>query len=114
MGESADPIREERIRNAVMLARNMRNHGASLALIELRMVRRGLDASAIKTVMSQVPAEDLARVDDSSGISCPFLLVVVGLMISVSGLFLVVCFRDVYFAPFLGLGVLIIGGLLKA
>jgi hypothetical protein len=49
LDKPADPIIDERIGNAIILAKNMRNNGASVAVIESRLVHRGLDKAAEST-----------------------------------------------------------------
>jgi hypothetical protein len=48
MGEPVGATPEELMRDAIILAKNMRNNGASLETIEARLANRGFDAEAIR------------------------------------------------------------------
>jgi hypothetical protein len=50
MSEPPGAIDDERIRNAITLAKNMRNNGASVETIEVRLSNRGFDKAAIAAI----------------------------------------------------------------
>jgi hypothetical protein len=118
MGEPGNTIDEERLRDAVTLAKNMRNNGASLESIESRLANRGFDGRAIEAVLRHVPSEEpdniIVRPDGRSG--GRMVLVVVGLMISTLGFLLVIGNRTglAPTAPFFGFAVMIVGGVVMA
>ena len=116
MGDRTGAMREDRIRDAITLAKNMRNNGASLAAIESRMSGRGFDAPAIKAVMDHIPSEEpdniiLGRDPTTDGRA---VLVVVGLLISALGLLVVVGNRSVLAptVPLFGFALMMVGGVL--
>jgi hypothetical protein len=118
MGEPTNAIDEERLRDAVTLAKNMRNNGASLASIESRLVNRGLDEQAIKSVLRHVPSEEpdnlIVSPDQRSG--GRVVLVVAGLMISALGLVLVFGNKTglAPTVPYFGFAFMVIGGVIMA
>jgi hypothetical protein len=118
MGEPIRTSDEERLRDAITLAKNMRNNGASLEAIECRLVSRGFDEPAIKAVMHHIPSEEpdniIVRPDERPG--GRMVLVVVGLMISALGLFFVIG-NNTGLAPtmpFFGFAVMVVGGVIIA
>ena len=70
MDDSTTTSREERIRDAVTLAKNMRNNGASLETIEARLARRGFDKAAIEPSWAGSPRRS-PTTSSSSGIPRP-------------------------------------------
>ena len=118
MGEPHGAISEDRIRDAITLAKNMRNNGASLAAIESRLFRRGFDAPAIKAVMDHIPLEEpdniILRRDTTTGGRA--VLVVVGLIISVLGLLLSIGDQSGLAppVPLFGIALTVIGGVIMA
>jgi hypothetical protein len=118
MDESSGATRDERLRDAITLAKNMRNNGASLAVIESRLARRGFDGPEIKAVMGHIPVEEpdniIVRPDTPTG--GRMVIVVVGLMVAGFGLFLVIGNRTglAPTAPFLGFAVVVVGGVIMA
>jgi hypothetical protein len=87
MDESADTSRDEHIPDAVALARNMRNNGASLEAIAARPASRGFDGRAIAAIMSHVPAQppDNIVVGPKPITDFRAVLIVVGFLISGAG-----------------------------
>jgi len=57
MGEPTGRDNDEHIRDAVTLAKNMSNNGATREAIESRLVSRGFDQSAVEAVLRQIPKE---------------------------------------------------------
>jgi hypothetical protein len=118
MDEPTGASREERIRDAITLAKNMRNNGASLEAIESRLARRGFDGPAIKDVLSHIPTEPPDNIilgrDRTTGFRAG--LVVVGLLISGLGAFLVIGNRTgvAPTVPYMGFAVMVIGGVIMA
>jgi hypothetical protein len=118
MGEPMSAIDEERLRDAITLAKNMRNNGASLVTIESRLANRGFDEQAIKAVLRHIPSEEpdniIVRPDKHSG--GRMVLVVVGLMISALGVFFAIGNRTglAPTVPFFGFALMVIGGVIMA
>jgi hypothetical protein len=118
MDEPTGASREERIRDAITLAKNMRNNGASLESIESRLASRGFDEPAIKAVLSHIPWEEpdniIVRQDPTTGFRAG--LVVFGLLISGLGAFLVIGNRTglAPTVPYMGFAVMVIGGAIMA
>jgi hypothetical protein len=118
MGEPRNAIDEERLRDAVTLAKNMRNNGASLASIESRLANRGFDERAIEAVLRHIPSEEpdniIVSPDKRSGGRT--VLVVAGLMISALGFFFVIGNRTglAPSVPFFGFAVMVVGGVIMA
>jgi hypothetical protein len=117
MDEPHQTIDEGRIRDAITLARNMRNNGASLATIESRLLGRGHDAQAVKAVMSHIPTEQPDNIivkphaDTGRAIlaSIAMTLMVLGLLVAagnISGVAPSV--------PFLGFAMMAMGGVIAA
>ncbi|GAC1473423.1 MAG: hypothetical protein NVSMB9_22020 [Isosphaeraceae bacterium] len=110
---------DEQIHNATLLAKNMRNNGASIETIEIRMASRGLDGPAIKAVLHQIPLEEpdnliIRQSRQNRAGPGRTVLVLVGLMISMLGVLLIMGNRTglAPTLPFLGFAVMIIGGVL--
>jgi hypothetical protein len=118
MGEPTGAISEELIRDAITLAKNMRNNGASLEAIESRLARRGFDGPAIKAVLCHIPSEEPNNIiigrDQSTG--GRLVLVIAGLMISGLGLLLVIGNRTglAPTVPYFGFAVMVLGGVIMA
>jgi hypothetical protein len=118
MGEPANATDEERLRDAITLAKNMRNNGASLESIESRLANRGFDAQSIQAVLHHVPSEEpdniIVRPDGQSG--GRVFLVVLGLMISALGLFFVFGNKTglAPSVPFFGFAMMVVGGVIMA
>jgi hypothetical protein len=118
MDEPNGASREERIRDAITLAKNMRNNGASPEAIAARLARRGFDKPAIEAIMSHVPSEEpdniILRRDPTTGFRAG--LVVVGLIVSGLGAVLVIGNRTgaAPTVPLLGFMVMVVGGVIMA
>jgi hypothetical protein len=118
MGEPTNAIDEERLRDAITLAKNMRNNGASLASIESRLANRGFDGQAIKAVLRDIPSEEpdniIVRSDEGSG--GRMFLVFVGLMIFALGFFFAIGNKTgvAPTMPFFGFAVMVVGGVIMA
>ncbi len=93
---------KEHIRDSITLAKNMRNNGASFEAIKSRLMRKGLDQSAIIVVLGQIPAEEPDNIVVSSdpSVGGRLILIVVGLLISGIGLFMVIVSRTGDAPPF--------------
>jgi hypothetical protein len=118
MSEPGDPASNERIRDAITLAKNMRNNGVSLETIEFRLVRRGFDVPAVEAVLRHVPKEEPNNiiVAPDEAIGGRRFLVILGLVISAFGLFFVFGNQTgmAPTLPFFGFAVMVGGGLLMA
>ena len=118
MGEPISSESNERIRDAITLAKNMRNNGASLKLIESRLVRRGFDKPAVEAVLHHVPEQEpdniIVAPDRATGGRT--VLVVIGLMISAAGVFFVIGNQTglAPSVPFFGFAMMIVGGAIMA
>jgi hypothetical protein len=116
MSESIDAANDDRIRNAITLAKNMRNNGASLEKIEASLLRRGLDGSAVEAVLGHIPTEEPDNIivrPDPSARGRKFLIVV-GLTITALGFFFAIGNRTglAPSVPFFGFATMIVGGAL--
>ena len=69
MEEPSRDSREERIRDAITLAKNLWNNGASRENIESRLSRRGLDELAIRAVLRHLPSVEPVDSNDSTKVS---------------------------------------------
>ena len=118
MSDPSDVASDERVRDAITLAKNMRNNGASIEMIEARLVGRGFDEKAVEAVLRQVPKEEpdnvIVRPDPTPG--GRRLLVVFGLMVSALGLVLVIGNRTglAPTLPFFGTIVIALGVVIMA
>jgi hypothetical protein len=111
-------VNEDRITDAITLARNLRNNGASLESIASRLARRGFDKPSIDAVLRKLPAEApdniIVRPDRSTG--GRLVLIIAGLTIFGVGAVFAVVGRGAR-APMLwilGIALLIAGGALMA
>ncbi len=118
MDDPTGATREELIRDAITLAKNMRNNGASLESLESRLASRGFDAMAIKAVLQHIPLEEPKNIiisqEPTSGGRMG--LVIVGLMICGLGAFLVIGNRTglAPTVPFFGFFMMVLGGVIMA
>lgn len=116
MSDLQDGIDADRIRDAVTLAKNMRNNGVSREGIEARLANRGFKPQAIEEVLCLMPKEAAENiiVGSRSTDGGRVLLVVAGAMIALMGLFFVVGNKAgaAPSVPFFGFTVMVIGGVI--
>jgi hypothetical protein len=116
MREPAHASQDELIRNAITLAKNMRNNGASLETIEARLANRGFDAMAIKSVLAHIPSEAPKNIivgrDESTGART--ILVFVGAMFAVAGVFFAIgnLTGIAPSVPYFGFAMMVLGGVI--
>ncbi len=118
MDDQSPVVSEERIRNAITLARNLRNNGASRDSIAARLASRGFDKRSIDAVLREVPAEAadniIVKPDPAPG--GRLVLVLAGLFISGLGVFFFIGNRTglAPSVPFFGFALMVVGGVLMA
>jgi len=116
MGQKFDATSDELVRDAITLAKNMRNNGASIEMIESRLAKRGFNPPAIKAVLSQIPSEEPNNIivgrDESTG--ARMVVVFFGLLICFAGGFFVVGNRTgiAPSVPFFGFALMVLGGVI--
>ncbi len=118
MDDHPSMVNEDRIRDAITLARNLRNNGTSHDSIASRLARRGFDKPSIDAVLRELPAEAPDNIivvpDRSTG--GRLVLIIAGLTIFGVGAVFAVVGRAAE-APMLwifGIALLIAGGALMA
>ncbi|WP_165067118.1 hypothetical protein [Paludisphaera rhizosphaerae] len=116
MSALEDGTDADRIRDAVTLAKNMRNNGVSRETIAIRLANRGFKPQAVEEVLRQVPREEPVNIIVGNGSTNGgrMILVAVGAMISLMGLFFVVGNRTgaAPTVPFFGFTFMVIGGVI--
>ena len=118
MGEPYGVISEDRIRDAITLAKNMRNNGASLAAIESRLSESRLRCTGDQGRDGSHPAGGARQHHPQAGHDdgWPRVLVVVGLIISALGLLLSIGDQSglAPAVPLFGIALTVIGGVIMA